>query len=322
MKRPAASSGSAAAKKKAKKLPEGDQGGEVREHLFSAGGLFPNEQYDGPQKFTLVAPGTAKFKNAKPLELYYFAIRALGQLPQLCCEFAGYPYVYTVMLVPHFQANMKADLEFGRLPMVRTADNKEIVQSKAVLRYVAAHVGLAGKSASDAASCDMWYEMLQTEGKFDDEALRKLHKMDTLPELNGDLKSISRRATLELSEEQKAGNALKFWDNVIGKSRSGFIMPFMTYVDIALWWALRPYNYTKQWAEEWAAECPRDASGNLFPSLLQKCGCTKLIDFMSKIGKQPGIMRMVRDERIMPDTGPDYKYRHDLLITEDGGSCW
>lgn len=293
MKRPAASTKKSPRATKAKKQ-QLDDPLTVRKHLFEAGTLFPSEQYSGPQKFVLGAPGYGKFKNAKPLELYYFAIRALGQLQQLCCEIAGHPYTYTVMLVPYFQQNMKQSLEFGRLPMVRTVDKGELVQSKAVLRYVAQRVGMAGKNVSEVARCDMWSEMLDSEAKLDDEALKKLNEMEALPDLTSDIKSISRRDTMSMSEEQKAGNALKFWDDVIGKSKSGYIMPFCSYVDVSLFWTLRSH-----------------------PALLEKCGCSKLKAYVEKIERLPGFQRMVTGMRIMPAmTQPGYVYTGDDLASK------
>lgn len=289
MKRPA--SAASTPKTKKAKLPRGDDPAEVRASLFKSGGLFSAGD-DSPGKFVLVGPGYGKFKSAKPLELYYFAIRALGQLPQLCCEIAGHPYTYTVMNVNYFNSHLKESLEFGRMPMVHTADNKELVQSSAVLRYVARRVGMAGKGESDVARCDMWYEMFKSEGKLDDEQLKKLLEAEVLPELDGNLKSISRRDTMELSESQKNGNALKFWDDTIGKSKSGFIMPFCSYVDVALFWSLRTHK-----------------------ALLEKCGCAKLSDYVTKFEGMPGFKRMVESKRIMPDMGPGYMYQEDDLAT-------
>jgi len=288
MKRPA--SATSTPKTKKAKLPQGDDPSEVRASLFKSGGLFPTVD-EGPGKFVLVAPGYGKFKSAKPLELYYFAIRALGQLPQLCCEFAGHPYTYTVMNSNYFSSHMKETFEFGRMPMVRTADNKELVQSSAVLRYVAQRVGMAGKGESNVARCDMWYEMFKSEGKLDNDQLKKLQEAEVLPELDGNLKSISRRDTMELSELQKTGNALKFWDATIDKSKSGFIMPFCSYVDVALFWSLRAHK-----------------------ALLEKCGCAKLLDYVTKFEGMPGFKRMVESKRIMPDMAPGYTYQEDDLV--------
>eukprot|EP00929_Paragymnodinium_shiwhaense_P113879 TRINITY_DN82172_c0_g1_i1.p1 TRINITY_DN82172_c0_g1~~TRINITY_DN82172_c0_g1_i1.p1 ORF type:complete len:317 (-),score=50.17 TRINITY_DN82172_c0_g1_i1:47-997(-) len=305
MKRPAASARGAPKKKARTTAPKGDDPTQVRVRLFEAGGLrVNNESYSGPQNFVIVAPGYGKFAKAKPVELYYFTIRGLGQLPQLCCEVAGYPYQYTLVFVPHFQEHMKASLEFGRLPMCRTSDGTELVQSKAILRYVAKQVGMAGTTANDAARCDMLHEMLQTEGKLDESELTKFGEGLSLEEKGCalkdamDLKAISRVATLELTESQKTLNALKYWEDLLGNSKSGWLLGGLKaskvtsccYVDLALFWTVRAHK-----------------------QLLEELGCTGILKLVKSVEDTRGFSRMVTSNRIMPAIGAGYVYQEDEL---------
>merc|ERR1711879_277121 len=102
----------------------------------------------------------------------------------------------------------------------------------------------------------------------------------------------SRRDTMDMNAEQKTGNALKYWDSVIKESKSGFIMAWMSYVDVALFWDLRRHG-----------------------ALLERCACTALMKFVARMSEMPGFKRMVEGKRIMPNVGqPGYMYEEDDLV--------
>jgi hypothetical protein len=273
---------------------------EVRDHLFKAGGLMvPNTAYSGPGKFVLASPGEGEFAESEPVELSYFAIRALGHVPQLCLELGGYPYRYTVYTVPYFMEHVKHTLRFGRLPCVRTIpDDMEIVQSKAVLRYVAELSGLAGKSVSEHARCDMLYEMLQSEGRLVSADIEKLKGRKSL-DVPGDLNKITRRETLELNEEQKALAAIKFWEDMLGRSATKWLLggmgdggsDGMCYVDVALFEAVRPYT-----------------------EILKEMGCVHLCGFVSSVLTLPRMENLISSGRLMPSMGEGYLYQGDELV--------
>lgn len=281
---------------KKQKLPSDDPF-KARQQIFEAKSLMSAEGYDGPGKWVLEAPGVGKFKKEKPIELIYFAIRALGQMQQLCLEVAGYPYRKTVVLVPYFKEHLKDKLVFGRLPCLRTAKGDEIVQSSAVLRYAAKISGLAGKTDSEAARCDMLYELLQSEGKLEDSEIASASKEAYAAA--ADMNSISRRETLDLSAGQKAMNALKFWETTVSRSKSGWLLgglgdngkDFLCYVDLALYWKLRPHA-----------------------SVLETIGCTGLLKFIQKAHSLPGIKRLLESGRLMPAIGEGYIYKDDDLV--------
>eukprot|EP00928_Gymnodinium_smaydae_P094448 TRINITY_DN7936_c0_g1_i1.p1 TRINITY_DN7936_c0_g1~~TRINITY_DN7936_c0_g1_i1.p1 ORF type:complete len:304 (-),score=53.61 TRINITY_DN7936_c0_g1_i1:106-1017(-) len=300
MKRPAASKRPAKGgvkKPRKERGPPSDDPFKVRQELFEAKSLMPSEDYDGPGKWVLAAPGVGKFAKAKPVELVYFAIRALGQLQQLCLEVAGYPYRYTVVTAPYFKEHLKSKLAFGRLPCLRTPKGEEIVQSSAVLRYAAKISGLAGKTDSDGARCDMLYELLQSEAKLEENELASASK-ETY-DAAGDLSAVSRRETLDLSSQQKTMIALKYWEKTIGQSKSGWLLggigdggkDFLCYVDLALYWKLRPHA-----------------------QLLETLGCDKLAQFVHKVGSLPGIQRLLTSGRLMPAIGEGYAYQEDDLV--------
>ena len=76
--------------------------------------------------------------------------------------------------------DLKPLLPFGRLPVLLDPAGKAIAQSASIVRYIARHNGMAGKSPSDEAAVDMWFEQVkelfgthQTWGKaFNASALR------------------------------------------------------------------------------------------------------------------------------------------------------
>mmetsp|Transcript_136078 Transcript_136078/g.261372 ORF Transcript_136078/g.261372 Transcript_136078/m.261372 type:complete len:304 (-) Transcript_136078:207-1118(-) len=287
------------AAKIAKPMEPGDDPFEVRRLLFKAGGLnVPNKEYDGPGKWTLTAPGLGEFADAEPLELSYFAIRALGMIQQLCCEVAGYPYRYTVMLSPHFQKHVKSTLVFGRLPLLKTPGGTEIVQSKAVVRHTAKICGLAGKSDDDVARCDMLHEMWQTEAKVDAQGVLKL-----TPEMvtagADDIKALKRTEMLALDDTKKLVAVLKFWDDLVSRSSTGWMLGGLgdggpgdlCYVDLSIYWSLR--------------SCVE---------VLETCGFNALANFIKKVQQLPGVVRLVDSGRLMPNMGAGYVYVGDDLV--------
>lgn len=271
---------------------------EVRKHLFKAGGLMPSEGYDGPGKWTLAGPGVGKYADSAPVELVYLAIRGLGQLTQLCLEAAGYPYRYTLVTGPYFRENLKAHLVFGRLPCLRTENGTELVQSKAVLRYVAKLAGLAGKDDEEQARCDMLNEMLLTEAELDSKEIAQLEGSSCL-EPAGDLKALGRVATHGLDKRERTMCSLKFWEDMLSRSNSGWLLGGMgdggpdelCYVDLSVYWTLRPHK-----------------------ALLQQLGCQKLSELISRVGDLPGVKRLIDSGRMMPEIGEGYLYKEDDLV--------
>jgi glutathione S-transferase len=288
-------------KRLASEMESGDDPFEVRRHIFKAGALFPGEDYKGPGKWTLVAPGFGHFANAEPLDMSYFAIRALGQLQQICCEVAGHPYRYTVMTVNHFREHVKSTLVFGRLPLLKTPGGAEIVQSKAVVRYVAKVCGLAGKSDDETARVDMLHEMLLTEGKLDSALISSLTAdlISSASAGEASMKDVSRREMMGFDETKKLVLALKFWDEQCGRSPSGWMLGGLgdkgpdeiCYVDLSIYWTLRE---------------------NV--SILKDCGYDNLVKFVARVEALDGIKRLFSSGRLMPKIGDGYVYQGDDLV--------
>lgn len=259
-----------------------------------------HDGYEGPGHWMIGAPGIDKFCEAAPIELTYFAIRALGQVPQLCLEVAGYPYRYTLVSAPYFKAHLKPSLPFGRLPCVKAADGTIIVQSKAVLRYIAKVTGLAGHSESEHARCDMLHEMFHTEAAINVDEMKKLLGRSEVG-ATGKLEEISRRDTLDLTPEQKTRNALKFWDDLVSKSTSGWLLgglgdgkaDAICYVDLDLYWSLRPHV-----------------------EILKGIGLENLVKFVQNVHVLPGMKRLLDSGRMMPDISESYAYTDDDLVKQ------
>lgn len=296
MKRPAEEAEEGAAKAAKAEAPPDDPL-EVRAQLFKLGGLKP-EGDCGQGKWTLVAPGVGELASKEPVELIYFAIRGLGQLPQLILEVAGYPYRYTVVVAPYFGDHLKAKLAFGRLPCLKTASGLEIVQSKAVARFAAKIGGLAGASEEETARCDMLHEMLLTEAALEAADLKALETGDV--DTAGDVKALSRVAAMELSSRDKALAALKFWEGLLAASKSGWVLgglgdgrsDALCYVDLAVYWKLR-----------------------LFAAVLERCSCPALRQHLAKVAALPGMARLLESGRMMPEiTQPGYKFTEDELV--------
>lgn len=250
-----------------------------------------------------MAPGVGEFADAEPVELRYFAIRALGQLQQLILEVAGYPYHYTVTTSPYFREHVKSTLAFGRLPFLRTPDGTQLVQSKAIVRYAAKLCGLAGRSDSQAARCDMLHEVLETEAKVDAGTIANLESdaARAMVAEVGDMKSMGRVEFSDLPAIKKAVATLKFWDEMLSRSKSGWLLggledggpTDLCYVDLSLYWSLRPHT-----------------------SKIEACGFASIGKFLRKVGSLPGITRLFESGRLMPNMGEGYIYVGDDLVPE------
>ena len=292
-KRPAAADAAAA-----KKPKTGDDPLEVREQVIASGNLITPTS-SGPQCWTLVAPGEGQFEGAEPVELMYFCIRGLGVRSQLCLEVAGYPYVCKVMTSPYFRENVKTTLPFGMMPLLRTPKGTEVVQSNAVLRYVAKLCKLSGKDDEDAARCDMLYEMLQTEGKLDAKALPEaLANLAELGEVKP-MKEVSRREHLGLSVAMKCALALKFWESTLASSSSGWLLGSLPegscdhcFVDLVLYWDLQEHL-----------------------AQLKAAGFKCLAAFVEKAADLPGMKRFLASGRLMPKNDDTYNYVPDSLVS-------
>ncbi len=89
-----------------------------------------------------------------PVQLVYFDIRGRAELPRLIMHAAGQPFKDTVT---EDKSEYESSLLFGQLPLFMDGDVK-IVQSGAIVRYLAKKLGMCGKSDQDALLCDQLYE--------------------------------------------------------------------------------------------------------------------------------------------------------------------
>merc|ERR1712224_508090 len=98
---------------------------------------------------------------------------------------------------------------------------------------------------------------------------------------------------------EKVVTSLKFWEDMLGKSKSGWLLGGLEdggsedicFVDLQLWWTLRPH----------AAK-------------LNECGFEKLASFLEKIASLPGVVRLLESGRMMPHMVEGYVYVGDDLV--------
>jgi len=203
------------------------------------------------------------------------------------------------MLKPHFDDHVKSTLIFGRLPLLKTPCGTELVQSKAIVRFIAKLCGLAGSSDDEIARCDMLDEMLRTEAQIDGHAVPKLTPEIVSGAGPQDMKKISRREMIELDDTQKLVTALKFWDAQTQRSSTGWMQgglgdegpADLCYVDLSIYWTLRAHLV-----------------------VLETCGFTNLVAFVKKASALPGVTRLFDSGRLMPNMDGDYNYIGDDLV--------
>jgi glutathione S-transferase len=93
--------------------------------------------------------------------LYYFGGR--GMADQIRWMLAATDVSFTqktIFLREHLQRLSQAQLPFGQLPLLQI-DGIELVQSQAIIRYLATRSGLHGKNREEIAKCDMIAEAVK-----------------------------------------------------------------------------------------------------------------------------------------------------------------
>mmetsp|Transcript_13624 Transcript_13624/g.44840 ORF Transcript_13624/g.44840 Transcript_13624/m.44840 type:complete len:339 (+) Transcript_13624:16-1032(+) len=98
----------------------------------------------------------------RPLVLSYFSIQALGELPKLILEVAGWPY-YAV----HYHGDdnwrrFKPKLPFGRMPALHNFGgfDERLCQSLAINLYLGKITGLGGRNDfEDASLLSLWQQL-------------------------------------------------------------------------------------------------------------------------------------------------------------------
>jgi len=91
------------------------------------------------------------------VELFYFHARGLAEITRLTLTVAGIQYNETDMATREDYLALQNELLFGQLPLLRI-DGLKLVQSGAIVRYVARKAGLLGSNNSETARIEMIYE--------------------------------------------------------------------------------------------------------------------------------------------------------------------
>ena len=97
------------------------------------------------------------------LTLVYFKMRAFAEAPQMMMRYRTQPYRYQ-MAWDYFGrpwAEAKLETPFRQLPMLVTEDGVQIVQTGAIMRYLARRLSLVPSDPAEAARVDAVFETSQ-----------------------------------------------------------------------------------------------------------------------------------------------------------------
>ncbi|GMS83319.1 hypothetical protein PENTCL1PPCAC_5494 [Pristionchus entomophagus] len=156
-------------------------------------------------------------------ELYYFAIRGLGEVPRQLLALAGVEYTnIRVEDEAWEEGSIKRKMPFGQMPVL-FIDDKPLPQSLAINRYLAKLCGLAGKTPFETALVDAMADLWKD---FNDEF-----------EIYWDIKLGWEEGDVKAAKTRHAVPAVhKFFPMItktIKESRSGFLVgDSLTWVDV------------------------------------------------------------------------------------------
>ncbi|KAI6175785.1 hypothetical protein M3Y97_00727400 [Aphelenchoides bicaudatus] len=84
--------------------------------------------------------------------LYYFPVRNLAEPIRMMFHYHGQKFE-DIRITPEEWPKRKSEIPFGKLPML-TVDGKQLVQSQAILRFLARRFHLAGKDVFEQSRVD------------------------------------------------------------------------------------------------------------------------------------------------------------------------
>jgi glutathione S-transferase len=252
------------------------------QELWAAGGL----RESNARALLRCGEGDPKFR------LGYFPIRASGELPRLILEEAGFCYDYEVIGGTTFFDTVKPTLMFGRLPVLRNYDGQggDLVQSQAIVRFLARNVGIAGTTAAEEATVDMIFcqlgDTLNNSDQFSATALRDAKEQMNVPSF----KEMRRVNSHSLVERSLA--ALGCFEELLERSGTGFLVGSgLTFVDLAL------FNALFDLAED-----------DNVPDFATRFGFSRLGAFLQDMESRPRIKAYLTSPRRMPRIGEGYKF--------------
>lgn len=239
----------------------------------------------------------------RPMELQYFAIRGLAELPRLILEESKTPYIGIYYGRQDFTTHVKPTLPLGRVPVLRNFDGRDsgresiLAQSEAIVRHLARQTNLAGahNDVVQIAHVDMLFETHQ-ELFVSHKSWGQSFDPRALKEANG--------KALSFGETSNGGNYTRFqtslaalttFETQLERSSGPYLLgQNITYVDLALWLTL--------------VELEEEDN---FPGALQALGLTRLVTLRKAVEERPAIQAYINSDRRMPrivKVDGDYKY--------------
>ena len=233
--------------------------------------------------FASIAPYTLRARplaaeTASELTLHYFAMKGRAEVIRLLLEEAAVAYDTRVWFIGPAWKEFKQEADgpaLGMLPMLESGLlPTPLVQSAAIVRFLAAQFGLDGRSAAEKAQVDAFFET-SLELKDYKSELR-------LPE--------TERGTLESLQSQKTGN--QRWQKLTQiltaldarvAGRTFFVGDALTYADLGIFNTL---NYLEA----------------VQPGVLQALGFCQLHAFRAGMAARPRLAAYLESERCFPFT--------------------
>lgn len=179
--------------------------------------------------------------------LAYMPCRNRGEILRLCLEEARCSYELEVVGFEAWRSAVKASTPHGKLPCLRDYDGRgtDLCQEGAITRFLAASLGLAGRTPAEQAEVDslycLWFATLRNQGvSHDGEHYSVAALRDCVPEEVAAVppyEKIFRQNSYSRAERSLA--ALRFFEAALERSGTGFLVgDAPTYVDLGLFYVL------------------------------------------------------------------------------------
>ncbi len=156
--------------------------------------------------------------------LYYFAGRGLADQIRWLMAYTEVSFTQRVVGTRQRFLNLKdsGQLPFGQLPMLQI-DGVEIVQSQAIIRYIARRANLTGKDAKDEIACDMLAET----------AFDLLKLMTPFPFLRGTPAEAEQKANARKKWEEQGSRLEMYIERNTKKGKGAYLVGnSVTYADV------------------------------------------------------------------------------------------
>jgi len=256
------------------------------ESLWTVRDLFATEVHG-------VIPCHAE-RGPSAFRLAYMPCRNRGEILRLMLEEAQVSYELEVIGFKAWADGVKATTPHGKLPCLRDYDGSgnDLCQEGAITRFLAAELGLAGRDAAERAAVDemycFWFATLRNNGVSHD---GEHYSVAALRDLGDDVPDVPKYPTVfrqnTLSKGERSLMALRFFEDALAASGSGFLVGDLSFVDLGLFYILYELGEEDN-VPDWSARFGLPRLGALLERIAAR---PQIADFLASPRRMPRYAR-------------------------------